>query len=129
SSHLDPKRGGLLRRRLASGRLAAVMIRRSEDLLASSSRDPDRARAAALSTARALGLSADEAQVVQVANRITLRVLPADVLVRVAPAVHGAAALEVDLAAQLAATSAPIGLLEPRVPPRVYERDDVLITF
>ncbi len=91
--------------------------------------DVPRAVAAAMSTASALGLSVDEAVVVHVSNRFALRLLPSDVLARVALAAHEAAALEVELAARLAATDSPVALLEPRVAPRVYERDGYSITL
>ena len=85
--------------------------------------------AAATSTASALGLRADEATVLHVSNRLALRLLPADVLARVALPTHEAAAFEVGLAARLAATDSPVGLLDPRVAPRVYERDGFTITL
>ena len=88
-----------------------------------------RAVAAATSTASALGLRADEANVLHVSNRLALRLLPADVLARVALPTHEAAAFEVDLAARLAATDSPVALLDPRVAPRVYERDGFTITL
>jgi hypothetical protein len=88
-----------------------------------------RAVAAAISAASALGLRADEANVLHASNRLAVRLLPCDVLARVAQPTHEAAAFEVDLAAQLAATDSPVGLLDPRVPPRVYERDGFTITF
>ena len=88
-----------------------------------------RAVAAAISTASTLGLRADEATVLHVSNRIAMRLLPADVLARVALPTHQAAAFEVGLAARLAETDSPIALLDPRVEPRVYERDGFTITF
>ena len=88
-----------------------------------------RAVAAATSTASALGLRADEATVLHVSNRLALRLLPADVLARVALPTHEAAAFEIELAARLAATDSPVALLDPRVAPRVYERDGFTITL
>jgi Ser/Thr protein kinase RdoA (MazF antagonist) len=88
-----------------------------------------RAVAAATATASALGLRADEAQVLHASNRLAVRLLPADVLARVALPTHEAAAFEVDLAARLAATDSPVALLDPRVAPRVYGRDGFTITF
>jgi hypothetical protein len=87
------------------------------------------ALAAAMSTASALGLPADEANLLQVSNRLTVRLLPADVLARVALPTHEAAPFEVDLAARLAARDAPVALLDPRVAPRVDERNGFTITF
>src|SRR3954447_21036874 len=88
-----------------------------------------RAVAAATSAASALGLRADEAKVLHVSNRLALRLLPSDVLARVALPTHEAAAFEVGLAARLAATGSPVALLDPRVAPRVYERDGFTITL
>src|SRR6188472_1520072 len=88
-----------------------------------------RAVAAATSTASALGLRVDEAIVLHVSNRLALRLLPSDVLARVALATHEAAELEVEVAARLAATDSPVALLDPRVAPRVYERDGFTITL
>jgi hypothetical protein len=88
-----------------------------------------RAVAAATATASALGLTADEATVLHVSNRLAVRLLPADVLARVALPTHEAAAFEVDLAARLAATDAPAARLDPRVEPRVHERDGFTITL
>jgi aminoglycoside phosphotransferase (APT) family kinase protein len=91
--------------------------------------DIPRAVAAATSVASGLGLSADEATVLHASNRLAVRLLPSDVLARVASPAHEAAQFEVDLALQLAGTDAPVAALEPRVPPRVYERDGFLITL
>ena len=88
-----------------------------------------RAVAAATSAASALGLRVDEAQVLHASNRLAVRLLPSDVLARVALPTHEAAAFEVDLAARLAATGSPVALLDPRVAPRVYERDGFTITL
>jgi Phosphotransferase enzyme family len=88
-----------------------------------------RAVAAALSTASALGLRADEANVLHVSNRLAVRLLPSDVLARVALPTHEAAEFEVRLAVRLAATDSPVGLLDPRTAPRVHERDGFTITL
>jgi aminoglycoside phosphotransferase (APT) family kinase protein len=92
-------------------------------------RDVPRAVAAAKSAASRLGLSADEAIVLHASNRLALRLLPSDVLARVASPAHEAAQFEVDLALQLASTDTPVAALDPRVPPRVYERDGFVITL
>ncbi len=88
-----------------------------------------RAVAAATSTASALGLRVDEAIVLHISNRLALRLLPSDVLARVALATHEAAKLEVEVAARLAATDSPVATLDPRVAPRVYERNGFAITL
>jgi aminoglycoside phosphotransferase (APT) family kinase protein len=92
-------------------------------------RDVPRAVAAARSVASGLGLSANEAIVLQASNRLALRLLPSDVLARVASAAHQAAQLEVDLAVRLAGTDTPVAALDPRVAPRVHERDGFAITL
>jgi hypothetical protein len=91
--------------------------------------DVPRAVTAALSTASALGLRADDATILHASNRLALRLSPADVVARVARPTHEAAALEVELATRLAATGSPVAPLDPRVAPRVYERDGFTITF
>ena len=91
--------------------------------------DVSRAVAAAISAASALGLSVDRADVLHASNRLALRLLPSDVVARVATAAHGAAQLEVDLAARLAGIESPVAALDPRVPPRVYERDGHTVTL
>jgi len=88
-----------------------------------------RAVAAATSIAAALDLIVDDAIVLQNANRLALRVLPCDVLARVAHARHEVAQFEVDLAQRLAETDSPVAALEPRVEPRVYERDGFAVTL
>jgi aminoglycoside phosphotransferase (APT) family kinase protein len=97
--------------------------------MAVSASDVPLAVAAAISTASALGLSADRATVLHVSNRIAMRLLPADVLARVALPTHQAAAFEVALAERLAATSSPVAPLDPRVASRVYEREGFTITL
>jgi Ser/Thr protein kinase RdoA (MazF antagonist) len=92
-------------------------------------RDVPRAMAAATSVASGLGLPVDEAIVVQASNRLAVRLLPSDVLARVADTSHGAAQLEVDLATRLAVAGSPIGVLDPRVAPRVHEHDGFAITL
>lgn len=92
-------------------------------------RDVPRAVAAATSTASALGLTADDAIVLSASNRLALRLLPSDVLARVALAAHAPAQLEVDLATRLAGTDSAMAGLDPRVAPRVYERDGFAITL
>jgi len=88
-----------------------------------------RAVAAAMSTAAALGLTVDDAIVVHDSNKLTLRLLPCDVLARVAPGAQQVAQLEVELAQRLAESGSPVAALEPRVAPRVYERDGFVVTL
>jgi aminoglycoside phosphotransferase (APT) family kinase protein len=88
-----------------------------------------RAVAAAVSTASALDLTVDDAVVLHDSNKLTLRLLPADVLARVAPAAHQVAQLEIELARRLAEFESPVAALDARVEPRVYERDGFVVTL
>jgi aminoglycoside phosphotransferase (APT) family kinase protein len=88
-----------------------------------------RAVAAAMSTASVLDLIVGDAIVIHNSNKLALRLLPCDVLARVAPLAHQVAQLEVEVAQQLAETESPVAVLEPRVEPRVYERDGFVITM
>ena len=91
--------------------------------------EASRAMAAAMSTASSLGLRADEAIVLHDSNRLTLRLLPCDVLARVAPAAHQVAQFEVELAKRLVGSGCPVAALESRVDPRVHERDGFVVTL
>jgi Ser/Thr protein kinase RdoA (MazF antagonist) len=88
-----------------------------------------RAVAAAMSTASALDLTVEDAIVLHESNRLALRLVPCDVLARVAHVAHQAARFEVDLAQRLAETESPVAALEPRVEPRVYELDGFVVTL
>src|SRR5580692_3993090 len=80
-----------------------------------------RALAAARSTASALDLRVDDAIVLQDSNRLVLRLLPCDVVARVAPMAYRASAeFEVELARTLAKSESPVAALEPRAEPRVH---------
>jgi hypothetical protein len=88
-----------------------------------------RATAAALATASSRGLTVDGAVVLHNSNKLTLRLLPCDVLARVAPVTHQAARFEIDLAQRLAGSGCPVAALDPRVEPRVDERDGFEVTL
>ena len=88
-----------------------------------------RAVAAAMSIASSLDLAADDAIVLHNSNKLTLRLLPGDVLARVAPVARQVAALEVELAQRLAGSGCPVAVLDPRVEPRVHERDGFVVTL
>lgn len=88
-----------------------------------------RAVAAAVSIASSLGLTADDAIVLHDSNKLTLRLLPCDVLARVAPVADQVAQFEVELAQRLAESGCPVAALEPRAEPRVYERDGFVVTL
>ena len=90
----------------------------------------DRAVAAAMEVAAGLGLSAEEANVLHESNRLAVRLLPSDALVRVAEAqFKPSAEFEVRLALELARAGAPAGTLDPRVAPRAYVHDGFVATF
>jgi hypothetical protein len=88
-----------------------------------------RAVAAAMSTASSLGLTADDATVLHDSNKLTLRLLPCDVVARVAPVADQIAQFEVDLAQRLVESGCPVAAPEPRVEPRVHERDGFVVTL
>jgi hypothetical protein len=88
-----------------------------------------RAMAAAMAIASSLGLAADDAIVLQNSNKLTVRLLPGDVLARVAPVAQQVARFEIELAQRLAESGSPVAVLEPRVDPRVYERDGFAVTL
>jgi len=88
-----------------------------------------RAIAAATSLAGAMELQVDESVLIHDSNKLALRLLPCDVLARVAVAGQEVAELEVELAQRLAATASPVAALEPRIDPRVYEADGFAVTF
>ena len=88
-----------------------------------------RALAAAMSTASALGLAVDNAVVLHDSNKLTVRLLPCDVVARVAPIAHQVAQFEIGLAQRLAESGSPVAALDPRADPRVYERDGFTVTL
>jgi phosphotransferase family enzyme len=91
-----------------------------------------RAMAAAMSIASSLDLPVDDAIVLHDSNKLTLRLLPCDVLARVdrmAPRAFQGAQFEVELAQRLAASGCPVAALERRVDPRVYECDGFVVTL
>jgi thiamine kinase-like enzyme len=88
-----------------------------------------RAVAAAMSTASALDLTVDDAIVLHDSNRLAVRLVPCDVLARVGPSAHQVARFEVELAQRLAETESPVAGLDPRVEPRVYQRDGFVVTL
>ena len=88
-----------------------------------------RAMAAAKSIASSLDLTVDDAIVLHNSNKLTLRLLPCDVLARVAHLAHQVAQFEIELAQQLAESECPVAALDPRVVPRVYERAGFVVTL
>jgi hypothetical protein len=88
-----------------------------------------RAMAAAMSIASSLDLTVDDAIVLHDSNKLTLRLLPCDVVARVAPLAQQVSQFEVELAQRLAESGCPVAALERRVDPRVYERDGFVVTL
>jgi hypothetical protein len=88
-----------------------------------------RAMAAATSVASSLDLTVDDGIVLHDSNKLTLRLLPCDVLARVAPVAHQVSQFEVELAQRLAESGCPVAALEPRAEPRTYERDGFVVTL
>ena len=89
-----------------------------------------RAVAAGMSTASMLGLTADDAIVLNDSNRLVLRLLPCDIVARVAHIAHQAgAAFEVELARRLAQTESPVATLDPRVEPQTNVHDGFVVTL
>jgi aminoglycoside phosphotransferase (APT) family kinase protein len=88
-----------------------------------------RAVAAATSIASSLDLAVDDAIVLNDSNKLTLRLLPCDVLARVAPVADQVAQFELELAQRLADSESPVAALDPRIEPRVHERDGFVVTL
>ena len=82
-----------------------------------------------MSIASSLDLTVDDAIVLHDSNKLTLRVLPCDLVARVAPVAHQVAQFEVALVQRLAESGCPVVALESRVEPRVYERDGFVVTL
>jgi Phosphotransferase enzyme family len=81
-------------------------------------------------TASAQGLQVDDVVVIHNSDRIALRLIPCDVLARVAPSAHQAGSeFEVEVARCLAEAGGPVAELEPRVENRVYLRDGFVISL
>ena len=91
--------------------------------------EASRAVAVAVSTASALGLAVDDTVVLHDSNKLTMRLLPCDVLARVAPVADQVAQFELELTQRLTEAGSPVGALEPRVRPRVHERDGFVVTL
>ncbi len=83
-----------------------------------------------MASAAALGLHVDDAVVLHTSNRIAVRLLPCDVLARVATEAHRPVAeFEVEVARRLALTNGPVAALDPRVDPRAYLQDGFVVTL
>ncbi len=84
---------------------------------------------ASVSIAADLGLPVDNVSIIHNSNKLALRLLPCDVFARVSHVGQQVADLEISVAQQLCAVEAPVVALEPRVEPRVYERDGFAVTW
>src|SRR5919205_3697899 len=91
--------------------------------------DVVRAVGAAMEVASGLDLAVDDATVLHNSNKLTLRLLPCDVVARVAFAGLEAFQAELEIGRRLAEIEAPVASLEPRVEPRVYERHGFAISL
>lgn len=91
-----------------------------------------RALTATTSVASELGLSVEDAIVLQHANRLAVRLVPCGVLARVAATVRRnqeVAAFELGLARRFEEADSPVAVVEPRVEPLVYVRNGFAITY
>lgn len=88
-----------------------------------------RAMAAAMSTASSLDLTVDDAIVLHDSNKLTLRLLPCDVVARVAPVAQQVARFELELAQRLAESGSPVAALDPRGEPRARESEGFVVTL
>jgi Phosphotransferase enzyme family len=88
-----------------------------------------RAVVAAMEVASGLDLAAADARVLHKSNKLALRLLPCDVVARVAFAGLEAFQAELEIARRLAEIEVPVASLEPRVEPRVYERHGFVVTL
>ena len=85
---------------------------------------------AAIAVSKRLGFEAEDAVLVHNSNRIAVRLVPCNVLARVAAeGDRRHAAFEVDVARRLGAAGCPIAPLEPRAAPRVCVQDRFAVTF
>ena len=90
-------------------------------------RDIPRAIAATAAVASSAGLPVEDVTVLQASNKLALRLLPCDVMARVA--IGEDLQRELDLAGQLVAAGAPVAAPESRAVPGVHHRDGFAITL
>jgi len=82
-----------------------------------------------MEVASGLDLAAADARVLHNSNKLALRLLPCDVLARVAFAGLEEFQTELEIGRRLAEVEAPVASLEPRVEPRVYQRHGFAVTL
>src|SRR6476659_6894334 len=91
--------------------------------------DVARAVDVAKEIASGLDLAAADARVLHNSNKLALRLLPCDVVARVAFAGLEAFQAELEIGRRLAEIAVPMASLEPRVEPHVHERHGFAVTF
>jgi hypothetical protein len=92
--------------------------------------DLRRAVAAATSTASGLGLTVDDAVVLNDSNRLVVRLTPCHAIARVTPLGHYSnPEHEVELARRLGARGSPVAALDPRLAPRAHVIDGFAVSF
>src|SRR5437763_10210292 len=84
---------------------------------------------AAVEVASELDFAATEARVLHNSNKLNLRLLPCDVVARVAFAGLEDFEAELEIGRRLAAVEGPVARLEPRIEPRVYQRHGFAVTL
>jgi Ser/Thr protein kinase RdoA (MazF antagonist) len=84
---------------------------------------------AAMSITSSLELTTDDAVVLRDSDKIIVRLLPCDLVARIAHVGRELAEFEVELAQQLGAVQSPVAGLDARVEPRVYVRDGFTVTL
>jgi hypothetical protein len=115
-------------------RLAQKQGHREQNEATMKASDVPHAVEASVATASAAGLGADDATLIHDSVRIAVRLLPGDVLARVAyesgpGGGQAAAEYEVEVARRLAEAGSPVGTLDPRVEPRVHRRSGFAVTL
>ncbi|CAL9624761.1 phosphotransferase enzyme family protein [Streptomyces sp. enrichment culture] len=91
--------------------------------------DVRRAVETAVSIASSLGLPVDDATVLHNSNKLAVRLRPCEALARVAPVGQQVAEFELELAQRLVGAGCPVAAPDPRVEPRVHERDGFVVTL
>src|SRR5436190_12521484 len=87
------------------------------------------AERAAMEVASGLGLAVADASVLHNSNKLALRLLPCDVVARVAFAGFENFEAELAIGQRLAEVEGPLASLERRAEPRLYERDGFVVTL
>ncbi|MGA8047864.1 MAG: aminoglycoside phosphotransferase family protein, partial [Dermatophilaceae bacterium] len=91
--------------------------------------EASRAAAAVMSIASSLGLAAEDVVILNNSNKLTLRLLPCDVVARVAPLGYQLGQFEIPIAERLASQGSPVARLDPRIAPAIHSRDGFAATF